>query len=87
MVSGLACTVVSLPVDMAKTRVQQMHPLPDGTMPYKGALDCVRKVVQQEGTLALWKGFTPYFLRLGPHTILSFIFLEQLNNFFSNSSI
>ncbi|KAK2510303.1 hypothetical protein Q9233_017874 [Columba guinea] len=24
-------------------------------------------------------GFTPYYARLGPHTVLTFIFLEQLN--------
>lgn len=56
MVSGFACTVVSLPVDMAKTRVQQMRAGPDGKMPYSSALDCIRKVVQHEGVLALWKG-------------------------------
>ncbi len=83
MVSGFACTVVSLPVDMAKTRVQQMHAGPDGKMPYSSALDCIAKVVRHEGIPALWKGFTPYFLRLGPHTILAFIFLEQLNRAFT----
>jgi solute carrier family 25 oxoglutarate transporter 11 len=38
-----------------------------------------REVVQKEGVLSLWKGFTPYYARLGPHTVLTFIFLEQLN--------
>jgi solute carrier family 25 oxoglutarate transporter 11 len=87
MVSGFACTVVSLPVDMAKTRVQQMHKNANGEYPYTSALDCIRKVVKHEGVLSLWKGFTPYFLRLGPHTILAFIFLEQLNKAFSRSSM
>jgi solute carrier family 25 oxoglutarate transporter 11 len=86
MISGFACTVVSLPVDMAKTRVQQMRAGPDGRMPYTSALDCLRQVVRHEGVPALWKGFTPYFLRLGPHTVLSFIFLEQLNKAFSGGS-
>ena len=83
MTSGFACTVVSLPVDMAKTRVQQMRPDAAGRMPYSSALDCLRQVVRHEGVPALWKGFTPYFLRLGPHTVLSLIFLEQLNKAFS----
>ncbi len=87
MISGFACTVVSLPVDMAKTRVQQMRPDANGVMPYSSALDCIRKVVRHEGVLALWKGFTPYFLRLGPHTILAFVFLEKLNKTFSKSSM
>lgn len=84
MVSGLACTIVSLPVDMAKTRVQQMRPDAQGVMPYKNALDCISKVVKHEGVLSLWKGFTPYFFRLGPHTIIAFIILEQLNKRFTS---
>jgi solute carrier family 25 oxoglutarate transporter 11 len=37
------------------------------------------RVVRNEGFFALWKGFTPYYARLGPHTVLTFIFLEQAN--------
>lgn len=37
------------------------------------------KVVRYEGFFSLWKGFTPYYARLGPHTVLTFIFLEQMN--------
>ena len=50
---------------------------------YSGAFACVRKIVKSEGVTALWKGFTPYFFRLGPHTILTFVFLEQLNKYFA----
>lgn len=35
--------------------------------------------MRNEGVFALWKGFTPYYMRLGPHTVLTFIFLEQMN--------
>ena len=35
------------------------------------------KIVRKEGVSALWKGFTPCYLRIGPHTVLTFIFLEQ----------
>ena len=37
------------------------------------------RVVSKEGFFSLWKGFTPYYARLGPHTVLTFIFLEQMN--------
>lgn len=36
-------------------------------------------VIRDEGVFSLWKGFTPYYARLGPHTVLTFIFLEQMN--------
>lgn len=51
----------------------------DGKPEFKGALDVLAKVVKNEGFFALWKGFFPYYARLGPHTVLTFIFLEQLN--------
>jgi len=41
--------------------------------------DVLVKVVGKEGFFSLWKGFTPYYARLGPHTVLTFIFLEQMN--------
>jgi hypothetical protein len=40
--------------------------------------DVIARVVRKEGFLSLWKGFTPCYMRIGPHTVLTFIFLEQL---------
>lgn len=78
MISGLVTTAASMPVDIAKTRIQNMKMI-DGKPEFKGAGDVLIKVVRNEGFFALWKGFTPYYARLGPHTVLTFIFLEQLN--------
>jgi len=78
MFSGLVTTAASMPVDIAKTRIQNMKMI-DGKPEYSGGLDVLSKVVKREGVMALWKGFTPYYMRLGPHTVLTFIFLEQMN--------
>jgi len=78
MISGLVTTIASMPVDIAKTRLQNMK-YTDGKAEYKGASDVLLKVVRKEGFFSLWKGFTPYYFRLGPHTVLTFIFLEQMN--------
>lgn len=51
----------------------------DGKPQFKGTIDVLSQVVRHEGVFALWKGFTPYYARLGPHTVLTFIFMEQLN--------
>jgi len=77
LISGFISTVVSIPIDMAKTRLQKMKVV-NGVGEYKGFIDVMTQVARKEGPLALWKGFTPYFLRLGPHTILTFIALEQM---------
>ncbi|KAB7502285.1 Mitochondrial 2-oxoglutarate/malate carrier protein [Armadillidium nasatum] len=81
MISGLVTTAASMPVDIAKTRIQNMKII-DGKPEYKGALDVLGKVIKNEGFFSLWKGFTPYYMRLGPHTVLTFIFLEQMNSFY-----
>lgn len=78
MISGLATTIASMPVDIAKTRIQSMKVI-DGKPEYKNAFDVWGKVIKNEGIFALWKGFTPYYMRLGPHTVLTFIILEQMN--------
>lgn len=54
----------------------------NGKPEYKGTFDVWSKIVRNEGILALWKGFTPYYFRIGPHTVLTFIFLEQMNAFY-----
>lgn len=77
MISGLATTYASMPVDIAKTRIQNMKII-DGVPEYKNGFDVIARVVRNEGFLALWKGFTPCYMRIGPHTVLTFIFLEQL---------
>ncbi|XP_031467615.1 mitochondrial 2-oxoglutarate/malate carrier protein [Phasianus colchicus] len=78
MISGLVTTAASMPVDIAKTRIQNMRMI-DGKPEYRNGLDVLLKVIRHEGFFSLWKGFTPYYARLGPHTVLTFIFLEQMN--------
>lgn len=75
MCSGFVTAVVSMPVDIVKTRVQKAS---GATNPLK----IFTGIIQNEGILSLWKGFTPCYARLGPNTVLTFIFLEQLNLFY-----
>ncbi|KAG1957848.1 mitochondrial 2-oxoglutarate/malate carrier protein [Pimephales promelas] len=81
MISGLVTTAASMPVDIVKTRIQNMRMI-DGKPEYKNGLEVLVKVIRNEGFFSLWKGFTPYYARLGPHTVLTFIFLEQMNKFY-----
>jgi solute carrier family 25 oxoglutarate transporter 11 len=79
--SGLVATAVSIPVDITKTRIQNMK-IVNGVPEYRGAIDCLFKILKYEGVFMLWKGSIPYFLRLGPHTVLTFVLLEQLNSIY-----
>jgi len=82
MISGFVTTAVSMPVDIAKTRIQNMQVI-DGKPEYRNAFDVWSRVINKEGIFALWKGFTPSYLRIGPHTVLMFIFLEKLTSLYS----
>ena len=47
-------------------------------MLYDGALDAFAKIARIEGVLAFYKGATAHFLRVGPHTALTFVFIGLL---------
>ncbi|GMR39859.1 hypothetical protein PMAYCL1PPCAC_10054, partial [Pristionchus mayeri] len=79
MISGFNTAFVSMPADIAKTRIQSMRII-DGKPEYKNAGDVILKVIKNEGICALWKGFTPCYMRIGPYTVLTFIVLEQMND-------
>jgi len=76
--SGFVASLCSTPADVAKSRIMSQKALPDGTMPYNGTLDCWRKVVAGEGFFALYKGFIPGWLRLGPWQLVFWCSYEQL---------
>jgi solute carrier family 25 oxoglutarate transporter 11 len=41
-------TLVSMPFDMIRVRMQTMRPLPNGMMPYKNSFDCFYKIMKYE---------------------------------------
>lgn len=61
--SGFCYSVATLPIDSAKTRLQNQRALPDGSFKYRNLVQTVGNVVKEEGVLALWRGFLPYFSR------------------------
>jgi len=85
MTSAMIYSAASLPLDITKTRIQNMKADASGKMPYSGMMDCLLKIPRQEGFLALWKGFPPYFLRSGGHTIFMFLFKEQYSKMYKDA--
>jgi dicarboxylate transporter 10 len=55
---------------VVKTRVMGSH---DG----KGLVHLLREIVAKEGVRWVFKGWLPSFVRLGPHTVFTFVALEQ----------
>jgi solute carrier family 25 oxoglutarate transporter 11 len=84
MISGLVTTIASMPVDITKTRLQNQK-FVDGKPEYKGVFDVFSRIIRNEKFFSLWKGFFPYYFCLGPHTVLTFIFVEQCRNMYLSS--
>jgi len=74
MIAGFIAAVVTSPVDVIKTRIMNQR----GQQRYTSTLDCAIKTLRTEGPLGLYKGFVPNWLRIGPHTVVTFIMFEQL---------
>ena len=79
LTGALAGIVCNQPLDVVRNRLynQPVGPSGEGTL-YTGALDCGTQLVRAEGVLGLYRGFTSHYLRVGPHYVLTFVFLEQI---------
>lgn len=73
---GLFTSALSQPADVLKTRCQA------DPRHYTGPWSALRTTVREDGLGALWKGFLPRYVRLGPHTVLLLVFYEQLRQRF-----
>ncbi|KAK3721833.1 Mitochondrial dicarboxylate transporter [Vermiconidia calcicola] len=70
LMAGFVATTVCSPVDVIKTRVMS-------TRTKESIVTLVTRITANEGLIWMFKGWVPSFVRLGPHTIATFMFLEQ----------
>ncbi|KAH6621403.1 mitochondrial carrier domain-containing protein [Chaetomium sp. MPI-SDFR-AT-0129] len=69
--AGVVAATVTSPIDVIKTRVMS------ATGGNHGVVGVLREVYAKEGMRWMFKGWVPSFLRLGPQTICTFLFLES----------
>ncbi|XP_078011845.1 mitochondrial dicarboxylate carrier [Phascolarctos cinereus] len=69
-IAGLCATLLCQPLDVLKTRMMNAQD-------YDSIIHCVSEIAKL-GPLAFYKGMFPAAICLIPHTILTFVFLEQL---------
>ena len=73
LIAGGIATTLTQPFDVLKTRAMDAR---KGES--KNALDVIKGVAMEGGILGFFKGYVPSFIRLGPQTILTFVFMEQI---------
>ncbi|KKY17459.1 putative mitochondrial dicarboxylate [Phaeomoniella chlamydospora] len=71
--AGFVATTVCSPVDVIKTRVMSASAAEGG----HGLPVLLKNIYAKEGLTWMFRGWVPSFIRLGPHTIFTFLFLEQ----------
>ncbi|KAK4228328.1 mitochondrial carrier domain-containing protein [Podospora fimiseda] len=69
--AGVVAATVTSPIDVIKTRVMSAHGKSEKKL---GKL--LKDIYKAEGLTWMFKGWVPSFLRLGPQTICTFLFLE-----------
>ncbi|XP_041072781.1 mitochondrial dicarboxylate carrier [Carcharodon carcharias] len=74
-VAGGCATFLCQPLDVLKTRLM------NSKGEYRSLWHCIRQTAQL-GPLGFYKGLIPAGIRLVPHTVLTFVFLEQLRSHF-----
>ncbi|XP_078234406.1 solute carrier family 25 member 35 isoform X2 [Pogona vitticeps] len=79
MISSTTVALTMSPFDVASTRLYNQPVSPEGQgLIYKGLLDCLAKIIRSEGFWGVYKGLGASYFRIGPHTILSLFFWDQL---------
>jgi len=85
--SGWVASTVSLPFDFVKTRLQRQVANADGTLPYKGVMDCIRKVSAAEGPMALYQGYGTFVVRISPHIMLTWVFMDNVKEMLAKNNM
>ncbi|KAH6982066.1 mitochondrial carrier domain-containing protein [Ilyonectria robusta] len=81
-IGGTIGTVLNTPLDVVKSRIQNTPKVPGVTPKYNWAFPSLVTVAREEGFSALYKGFLPKVLRLGPGGgILLVVFTTVMDTF------
>ena len=81
-VGGTLGTVLNTPMDVVKSRIQNSPKVAGLTPKYNWAWPAVGTVMREEGFSALYKGFVPKVLRLGPGGGILLVVFTGVMDFF-----
>lgn len=81
-IGGTTGTLINTPFDVVKSRIQSTVKVPGSTPKYNWTLPSVATVFKEEGFSALYKGFMPKVLRLGPGGGILLVVYTKCMDFF-----
>lgn len=82
--SGVVVVIFMTPFDVVSTRLYNQGVDTAGKgLYYSGFFDCFKKIFFNEGPLGFYKGWAASLFRLGPHTVLSLVFWDELRKLYT----
>ncbi|KAI9891824.1 MAG: Mitochondrial 2-oxodicarboxylate carrier 2 [Vezdaea aestivalis] len=81
-VGGTVGTILNTPMDVVKSRIQNSPKVPGQLPKYNWAWPALGTVMKEEGFGALYKGFVPKVLRLGPGGGILLVVFTGVMDFF-----
>jgi len=81
---GTVGTILNTPMDVVKSRIQNSPKIAGSVPKYNWAWPAVGTVMKEEGFAALYKGFLPKVLRLGPGGGILLVVFTGVMDFFKN---
>lgn len=81
-VGGTVGTILNTPMDVVKSRIQNSPKVPGQVPKYNWAWPALGTVMKEEGFGALYKGFLPKVLRLGPGGGILLVVFTGVMDFF-----
>lgn len=81
-IGGTVGTLLNTPMDVVKSRIQNSPKVAGAVPKYNWAWPAVGTVMKEEGFAALYKGFLPKVLRLGPGGGILLVVFQGVTDFF-----
>ena len=78
--TGLSSVTLTYPTDLIRRRLQ-IQGFDPSVPKYNGIMDCVRKIVKQEGYRGLYRGLNATYIKLFPSVAIQFWCLDTLKSY------
>lgn len=78
VVTAFIYGVITMPVECARVRMSAEARLAASKKKYHNVVQCIGRISREEGVLAMYDAFLPYFCRCATHTVLCFFIIEYV---------
>ena len=88
-IAGFITAFAVNPMDVAKTRImnENLQGKETTNLNYRSAWQTYKVIFRTEGMGGFYKGVIPSWLRIGPHTVITFLIFEKLRSLVGLSPI